>query len=198
MRFSERYGYKPVRKAFQIESMDDGLRNGLWNILLLLCWGDVVSDSYGASLRDDGNEGLKKLCDRLWYRYFKRPLDELDNDWRKVFSHLREYFFSCNWYEVYDFIEFVAQNYEHHLFDKEQFMFTSNSLLEKEMSAYRFVDGNIAPITDQEEIKAIESAIEGEPDPVKTHLRASLENFLIVKLPIIAIRSKSPFLRSKL
>lgn len=29
MRFSEIYGYKPVRKSIQKESMDDNLRNGI-------------------------------------------------------------------------------------------------------------------------------------------------------------------------
>ena len=33
MRFSERYGYKPIREIIQKESMDDDLKNGLWNVL---------------------------------------------------------------------------------------------------------------------------------------------------------------------
>ncbi|WP_313390159.1 AbiJ-NTD4 domain-containing protein [Acinetobacter sp.] len=32
MRFSERYGYKPVREVIQKESMDDALKNSIWNI----------------------------------------------------------------------------------------------------------------------------------------------------------------------
>lgn len=33
MRFSQREGYIPVRDVIQIESMDDPLRNSIWNIL---------------------------------------------------------------------------------------------------------------------------------------------------------------------
>ena len=33
MRFSERYGYKPVREIIQKESMDKDLRSKLWSIL---------------------------------------------------------------------------------------------------------------------------------------------------------------------
>lgn len=33
MRFSERYGYKPVREIIQKESMDEVLKNGLWNAI---------------------------------------------------------------------------------------------------------------------------------------------------------------------
>ncbi len=32
MRFSERYGYKPVREVIQKESMDDALKNSIWNV----------------------------------------------------------------------------------------------------------------------------------------------------------------------
>lgn len=32
MRFSERYGYKPVREIIQKESMDDALKNSIWNV----------------------------------------------------------------------------------------------------------------------------------------------------------------------
>ena len=32
MGFSERYGYKPVREIIQKESIDDDLKNALWNV----------------------------------------------------------------------------------------------------------------------------------------------------------------------
>lgn len=175
MSFSERYGYKPVREAIQIESMDEPLRNGLWSLLKVHCW-DHVHRSRGMYpgpyLHD--NENLRKLCQRLWFNYFKKPLDSLRDDWAKVLSELRTYFFECAWNEVYDFIEFVAHNYEEYQF-KDKFMDSCNSLLEKEMSGYRFVDGLITRITAVEEIQAIEQAIERGAEPVGVHLRRSLE-----------------------
>jgi len=83
---------------------------------------------------------LKRLCDHLWFEYFKKPLDTLNNDWSKVRGFLRKYFFECNWYEVYDFIEFIADKYERYKF-KDNFMKSCNEVLEKEMSAYRFING---------------------------------------------------------
>ena len=38
-------------------------------------------------------------------------MDSLDDNWNVVLKKLREYYFSFEWYEVYDFIEFVANNY---------------------------------------------------------------------------------------
>lgn len=176
MRFSERYGHKPVREAIQIESMDEPLRNGLWNRLTLHCWNRIKVNPYTDTyyLSDRSNHNVKLLCDRIWLLHFKLPIDELSDNWKTVRGQLKDHFFQCDWSEVYDFIEFVAQHDERAQF-KESFMSACNLLLEKEMSAYRFVDGKISTITDQQELEAIESAIEGEPDPVKTHLRASLE-----------------------
>jgi hypothetical protein len=50
-----------------------------------------------------------------------------------------------------------------------------SSSAEKEVSAYRFVNGVIAKITDQVEIDEIDRALESTRDPVRTHLRRALE-----------------------
>lgn len=176
MSFSERYGYKPVREVIQIESMNEPLRNGLWSLLQIHCWNNITSnDLYGRYyLSDSGNKNIKSLCDRLWFNYFKIPLDNLSNDWDDVLKFLRKYFFKCDWNEVYDFMEFVGNNYEKYEFN-ENFMKSCNHLCEKEMSAYRFVDGVITRITEQQEINEIEQALEASAGPVNTHLRRSLE-----------------------
>ena len=177
MTFSERYGFKPIKEIIQIESIDESLRNGLWSLLKVFCWDYVHHSSglYGGyHLSDSGNRQIQSLCENLWFSYFKKPLDQLSNDWSKVLAQLRQYFFDCKWYEVYDFIEFVANNYERYQF-KDQFMQACNHLLEKEMSAYRFVNGVVTRITEEYEIAEIEKAIESSRGPVKKHLRRSLE-----------------------
>jgi hypothetical protein len=45
--FSQRKGLKPVKSVMQVDSMDDDLRNGLWNALTVYYWSKVESDSYG-------------------------------------------------------------------------------------------------------------------------------------------------------
>jgi hypothetical protein len=128
----------------------------------------------GYYLNDYGNEKILSLCERLWLYYFKKPLDQLSYDWSKLLAQLRKYFFDCEWFEAYDFIEFVANNYEHYQF-KEQFMRSCNSFLEKEMSAYRFINGVITRITEEQEVAEIEQAIVKSKGPVKKHLQRSLE-----------------------
>lgn len=177
MSFSEKYRYKPVREIIQIESMDKPLRNGLWSLLKVHCWDEVrhTRGMYGGYfLSGHGNEAIKSLCEKLWFNYFKNPLDSLENKWSNVLSQLREYFFGCEWYEVYDFIEFVGNNYRRYEFE-ENFMGGCNHLLEKEMSAYRFVNGVITRITEKQEVEEIEQALERSAGPVNTHLNRSLE-----------------------
>ncbi|MBU4446858.1 hypothetical protein KJ656_17540 [bacterium] len=177
MSFSERYGYKPVREIIQIESMDEALRNGLWNILKLYCWDHARHSTgmYGGCyISKSSNEKLYCLCTKLWHNYFKQPLDLLDSDWNEVLSQLRKHFFDGEWYEAYDFLEFVAQNYNDYQF-QNTFFKDCNKLLKKEMSAYHFVGGVIARITEKEEIYTIEQALKSKAGPVKTHIYRSLE-----------------------
>ncbi|MES9887271.1 MAG: hypothetical protein ABW140_10695 [Candidatus Sedimenticola sp. 6PFRAG1] len=178
MSFSERYGYKPVRDMIQIESMDEPLKNGLWSLLKVHAWDHAryVSEGFSGAyyLNVRGNEDLRSFCNRLWFNYFKEPLDDLGNDWSRVLGRLREHFYSCEWFEVYDFIEFVVNNYDRREF-KNNFTQACNNLLEKEMSAYRFVNNVITRITEKEEIEEVERALEGSSGPVSTHLGRSLE-----------------------
>lgn len=177
MRFSERYGYKNVREIVQIDSMDEPLRNALWSLLKIFVWDKVHASTgiYGGYyLSSHSNQEIQTLCNRLWFGYFKKPLDQLDDDWNKVYAQLRQHFFECKWYEVYDFIEFVANNYERYQF-KDKFIEACNRSLEKEVSAYRFVDDLIARITEQQEVEEIEQALNEARGPEQTHLRRSLE-----------------------
>ena len=107
LKFSERYGYRSVRELIQLESMDEPLRNCLWSLLKVHVWDRVDNPYHSHTLVSDQNRPIKTLCIRIWLHYFKHPLDTLGDDWRKVLSVLRDYFFSCQWYEIYDFLEFV-------------------------------------------------------------------------------------------
>lgn len=186
MSFSERYGYKPIKESIQIESMDEPLRNGLWSILKVHCWDNVKECSGDISgqyyLCDSNNLEIYLFCKSLWLNYFKKPLDQLKNDWSQVLSELRRYFFDCKWNEVYDFIEFICNNYERNQF-KERFIQSCNLLLKKEMSAYRFVNGVVTRITEIQEISEIEQALKTNMSPVNTHLQCSLENLSDRKAP---------------
>lgn len=177
MRFSERHGYQKVRDAIQVESIDTPLRNALWNCLELYVWKNIRSSTgmYGGTyLSYPGNEQLKLLFTRLWLHHFKRPIDTLSDDWGNLRPQLRAEFYRWQWHEVFDFVEFVANNFETQNFTKK-FVEICNAYLESEMSGYRFIGSHIAPITDAQEINEIEQALNFGGGPVQIHLKRSLE-----------------------
>lgn len=156
--------------------MDEPLRNGMWSLLKTHCWDYAIQErgSFSCYISGNTNRELYNLCKRLWFNFFEYPLDDLNHDWSIVLKQLRKHFFSCKWHEVYDFIEFVANNYQRYQF-KEPFYKACNNLLEKKMSAHRFLGGLITRITEKEEIEAIEYSLKNSSGPVATHIRRSLE-----------------------
>jgi hypothetical protein len=181
MRFSERMGKKKVKCDLQIESMDADLRNGLWNIL----WDRVISKMQeGRDIRVDSSwQGFVTI---LWHDLFKCPIDEILWDLAyDVQQQVKRCFFKAEWYEVYDLLEFVVQRCSE--IDTNSFKNACNSVLEKELSGYRFIGDEIAPITNKIEVNEVEQALEmsGERglDGVRKHLESALEKLSDRKNP---------------
>jgi hypothetical protein len=177
MRFSKRFGYQRVRESVQLESIDEPLRNALWNALQIHVWDNARHSTgmySGYYLSSNSNSDLYVLCQRLWLHFFKQPLDQLDHNWTTVLKQLRQHFFGSEWFEVYDFVEFVAANYPRYQF-RDPFLAACNAMLQREVSGYRLVDGIVSPITDKEQLAAIGQALERDAGPVQVHLRRALE-----------------------
>jgi len=173
--FSERRGLKEPKVALQIGSMDDDLRNGLWDCLSIRYFDNLRGQVF---LKDTD---VATIVYSIWHSYFKQPIDTIEEWSPKLYPVLRGYFFNAQWNEVYDFIEFVA-NCETGTRSKE-FMEDCNRLLERELSGYRFVGGRITPISSKEEIAEIDSAIRTPLQPVSDHLQRALELFSDKKKP---------------
>lgn len=174
VRFSQRKKLTLVKVELQREALDDELRIGLWNALSLSFWDHVV----GNDLNDRVGHNLlvKRLCRELWLHFFKEPVDTLSWYWPDVHKRLRSHFFQAEWFEVYDFIEFVAQTeHERSAGNASAFVANCNYMLEREVSAYRFLNLEIVEITSPEEIKAIEDGLVIEVPPVRQHLERSLQ-----------------------
>lgn len=155
----------------QVDSMDAELRHGLWNALQIFYW-----DTAGSEFQRTDESGLGPLLHFLWLDFFKKPIDDIPMYWPYAHTDLKGWFSEAAWNEVYDFVEFVAENADSR-FDTEGFIGFCNTILEREMSAYRFVNGLIAQLTSEEEIAEIERAINTPKplNPVANHLRTALE-----------------------
>ena len=73
-KFSQRYGYTEIERAFQRERIDDALRIALWNVLSLSTWDRWKRYNYGYT---PDSERINLLAQRLWFHYFKRDMDTL-------------------------------------------------------------------------------------------------------------------------
>ena len=176
--FSHRHGLKQVKNIMQIDSIDDDLRNRLWNTLKIFYW-DKVQSNHISQINKYGGKSEKDVVSLiiiLWHSYYKKPLDTIDDSWGRIYDEMRKYFFTCKWFEVYDFIEFIANNY-HSNNTNSMFIEVCNNMLEQELSAYRFVGSKITQITSETEVAEIEKALE-VPDslkPVKIHIKRALD-----------------------
>lgn len=173
MKFSQRLGILKIKNTIQLDSIDDDLRIGLWNVLHQECWEELdrrVSRFGGSS------ETIKEVFyPQLWRDFFIKALDDLHVHDPRASIFVREWFFSAKWYEVYDFLEFVAVNFP---FRDYRLRFTTrcNMMLKRELSGFRFVETWLTPITSEEELESIERAIENEDkfSSVRVHLKHAL------------------------
>ena len=167
MLFSQRKGLTLIRSTIQTDSIDDDLRNGLWNALQLVLWGKE-SSSY-ERLKDTR---LGHLFDLLWHRYFKWPVDTLPATVHDAIKSLRDYFFSAKWYEVYDLIEFIISVTN----APDELIKFVNSVLKRDLAGYRVIDKKIVEVTAEEEVASIELALRNTSKLAAphAHLKASL------------------------
>lgn len=171
--FSERRGLKAVSESVQTNHISEELRNSLWNAFHVAIWsqhGFVFGRSGGTGDIDD-------FSARLWFHYFKQPIDErpgygYTDRGSRILKIVRDYFFSCEWNEVYDFLEFVVDAVSR---SKPRLPDLLNQVLEREMAGYRFIDGHAVDITGKQEQEMLEQALaDTRFSGVATHLERAL------------------------
>lgn len=172
--FSQRQAIKPIAQVVQVGTMNDELRNSLWNALDTAFW-STSGFVYG---NHGGHGEIESFSRILWSNYFKKPVDSRPgygrtNRGRMILDTIREYFFSCEWNEVYDFLEFVVRV---HAKDKPRLPGYLNQILERELAGYKFIDGMIVDITDVQESELLAEALsDSKFGPVTAHLERALQ-----------------------
>lgn len=153
MRFSKRIGKKPTTKNIQLETIDEDLLNGLWNMVKIF-----VLDRIPKYAQYLGKTEFDHFANILWHKFYKLPIDNIPEHDFQTEKFIRESFFKGHWYDIYDFIEFLA-SLEFSSFNTHDFIEAINNLLELEFSAYRFIDGKIAPISNKIEVEEIQQSL---------------------------------------
>ena len=144
MRFSSRQNF--VQQRVQNGNMSDGFRRALWNTLTLSI--DEVHKLLG---------DIKFVFQILSHlRAFLKPskssatADTKGGDVQAI----KRYFFSCEWYDVYNMLE-----YTYTLIPSAWFVERCNEVFAEHASTYRFLKGKIVPIHSKTDMLAIETAL---------------------------------------
>lgn len=175
--FSERLGYKPL-KAIQYESVNETLRNRIWNLFYLadIQRGGLKSKRMQKAIA--GQPAIENLViDKLGFTLSVSEM-KLEN---KKLKFLQDYLMNCSWNEVYEFVEahIASVDEEDQTFRMQEY----NELFESEKSAYRFVNGELVPITNQEEIATFEKAGETPYDSVNKHIKKAIALYSDISTP---------------
>lgn len=158
-RFSERVGAVVPSKSIQVGSMNTELRNSLWNLF------------YDLYQERDSNYWLRVV--KHVAKYFRKvPVDELPYRDYDARDWLKEYFFGLPWHAAYDLTEFIVNNHRamtttrydsyhesSHRVTESKLIETIDYILERELSGYRFIQRVLTPISNKEEVEAIEEAV---------------------------------------
>ena len=130
--------------------MSNELRNSLWNVIIFL---------YG------GDDGYWCEAARLIAQYFRKSrVDELPGYPIPCRNWIKDYFFKLDWAQVYNLIEFIVPSLnlvdQYSGFSESDICGQFNAVFAEEMSGYRFIDGQLAPISNPEEVSAVEQSLE--------------------------------------
>lgn len=161
--FGQRLGLTPNKKPFQIEDAGIELRTKIWNILIL--------EVFNSELDFTRRTAEYPLLVELWVNHYNIPFDDMPVSYETLKKSIRKVIFDSDWLYFFETVEFIVRNY----YKNEGLIKFINTSLESENSAYRFVGNSLTPITNENEIKEIEKAInENLYSGVQTHLKQAI------------------------
>ncbi|HUH32134.1 MAG TPA: hypothetical protein VLZ55_12360, partial [Rhodanobacter sp.] len=108
MKFGQRIGIVQIDDVMQTTGINDALRNSLWNVLDNRIWS---VEGFETSRYGNGLGTVDGFSRNVWSNHFKLPVDTRPEYGFQIVKAMRKHFFGCQWYEVYEFIEFVLLSY---------------------------------------------------------------------------------------
>lgn len=202
MEFSERTGI--ISKNTQIKEVNLDTRIKLWNLITDIY---LNMDLFSFVIyRELYTIFLKRTTDTFPIRYHSEIMPEIhkikeksEEEIRKemesfgeylapirkklikIHFDLKKYFMECEWFKVFDFLEFIIKYYikkaDSTIHKKALLIFVEgcNKILEDEKSAYRCIEFRFVPITDDVEIREVDLALRHPNKAVNEHLNQALK-----------------------
>ena len=166
MRFSERYGYEKPPVVIR-ETLTPDIKNSI------ITFYDNLQVSlelqYGA---------FYDLSMHLWTEFFDKRKRDFKNGEEIIINFIESS--EVTWYKKLNILEETIQ-YFYNSYDDESFLKPSIYKLNNDFKrlnfAYRIIDGVVAEITSEQEIKAIETAIAENKFNIALHLNEALKKY---------------------
>ena len=176
--FSDRRGTKPLNTKMQLDELDKRTRIGIAN--LLREWYDdgkftqyrsdfcerLLKDIYSEFVDDQSRYIIRCQNNNFIESYIYLPISE--NSYDEVLTiveYITNYFLQWQMSQYqkgvlyYDLIDYKAE---------------INELFQREYVGYRFIDGEITPISDDIEVAEIEKSLDIEFQGCKSHIKKAL------------------------
>lgn len=172
--FSERYGYIKVSDVIIRERITPEIQNAICT-----CF-DKLVDIYRLSGYSHSTFEYVELEKHVWTNFLNQRLSYYNNLDHCLVNYLESA--EKQWFQKLDLIEFSVKYIGYR--DKyprtnaaKRFVDLLNSEFERFNYAYRIVGEEIVEITSEQEIQAIETAINKSPRNVQLHLNSALEKY---------------------
>lgn len=153
MKFSQRNGWKPEINKFQTDGIDVALRNGIWNTIKI-----HILEKLNSTFINTSGSPFQDFAIHLWSDFYKLTVDEIPKNDVVIIQLIKEYYFDLEWFEVYDFIEYLqvvlSNKIPLGIFNEE-----INKILKREFAGYRLLNGQIIPITNPLEIEEFNTSL---------------------------------------
>ena len=180
--FSQRMGLETIRDTIQINDLDTPTRNALWNIIGPFFTNSSDSCSvyidiwtqlylYTSDTRPEAAQNDHATINDHYYAYYRSII--INGEFNKcldLIEFLNNNIFVQKWQSELD-INLTLETYNTISVPRED---EYNNVFEKFMVGYRLIDGQITPITNDEEKNAIEEAIQKSQDAVVEQLTNAL------------------------
>jgi AbiJ N-terminal domain 4 len=165
-RFSERVAGQPP-PASGLEEATPGLRTALWNVLHeVLFPAKYLTDS------ETSRQRVRALWDHIGMR-----IDEAPYDGSSARLGVSQIWFKCAWQKFFDILEFSARLLAS---DRDSTRGRTiyddlNAVLEQQGCAYRFISGQLAPLTNPTEMAEVARATQSAVPSASAHISEALK-----------------------
>ncbi len=156
-----------MSKDMQTGSMDDDLRNSLWNEIYL-CY-------FKHNLH---SENTRNLFEKICMDFLKKVINEYSAGLRCTpysqnhdFHVIRKLFSEFRWYNAYNFIEFLIKC---KMGNTSTFKKRCNMVLEREFAGYKIINNIITPITNKNEMEEVSKSLNTPFREINTHFEHAL------------------------